>query len=73
MLFACVMFIIFANVFCFHALCWVVDTDYLLQILSCMVNSAFNLLVFLILCSHHFFNGRAIFFSGEIAHKNNHY
>ena len=44
----------FVNAFCFHALSWVIDTVCLFQILSCIMHSAFNLLAFLILCSHRF-------------------
>ena len=42
----------FANAFCFYPLSWVIDTFLLL--LFCIMQSAFNLLVFLILCSHRF-------------------
>ena len=58
MLFVCIMLfflpIIFSNAFCFHALSWVIDTVCLFHILFCIMHSAFNLLVFQILCSHHF-------------------
>ena len=43
----------FGNAFCFHALSWVIDTVFLL--LFCAMHSAFNLSVFLILCSHRFY------------------
>ena len=35
-----------ANVFCFHALSWFIDTVCLPQILFSIMHSAFNLLVF---------------------------
>ena len=50
----------FANAFCFHALSWVIDTVYLFKILFYIMYSTFNLLIFLILCSHRFFNERAM-------------
>ena len=50
--------LIFANTFCFHDLSWFIDTVFLFQILSCIMHSAFNLLVFLIPCSHRLFNDR---------------
>ena len=46
--------LIFADAFCFHALSWVIDTVCLFLILFCFMHSAFNLLVFLILCSLRF-------------------
>ena len=53
--------LIFANAFCFRGLSWFIDTWFLLfQILFCMMHSAFNLLVFLILCSHRSLHERAM-------------
>ena len=46
--------VIYANAFCFHALSWVIDINYLLRLLFCIMYSAINQLVFLMLCSHHF-------------------
>ena len=43
--------LIFANVLCSHGLTLVIDTVCLFQVLFCIMHSAFNLLVFLILCS----------------------
>ena len=43
-----------------YALSWVIDTVCLFQILFCIMHSAFNVLVFLILCSHRFFYERAM-------------
>ena len=49
MLFVCIMIVllplIFANVLCFHALSWFIDTVCLFQVLYCIMHSAFNLLV----------------------------
>ena len=45
----------FAKPFCFHALSLVIDTVCLFKILVCIMHSTFNLLVFLILYSCHFF------------------
>ena len=45
----------------------------LLQISFGIMHSAFNLLVFVILCSHSFFKRKGYVISGEIAHKNNHF
>ena len=54
-LFVCIMLIFLplniANYFCIHALSLVIDTICLLQILFCIIHSAFNQLVFLILCA----------------------
>ena len=51
----------FSNAFCFHALSWFIETVCLFHILYCIIHSAFNLLVFLILLSHGFFiNERAM-------------
>ena len=36
----------FCKYFCFHALSWFIDTVCLLQILFCIMHSAYNLLVF---------------------------
>ena len=47
----------FSKAFCFHALSWFSDTICLFKILFCTMHSAFNLLVFLILCSHLFRKG----------------
>ena len=44
----------FENAFCFHALSWFIDIVCLFKVLFSIMRSAFNLLVFLILCSHHF-------------------
>ena len=64
MLFVCIILfflpLIFANVLCFHALCLVIDTVCLFHVLFCITHSAFNLLVFLILCSHLFLNEGAM-------------
>ena len=49
-----------ANAFSFHALFCVIDTVCLFKILFCIMHSAFNLLVFLILYSHHLLNDRAM-------------
>ena len=54
------LLLIFANAFSFHALSWVIDIVCLFQILSYIMHSAFNLLVFLILCSHRFFNEKGM-------------
>ena len=63
-LFVCIMLIVLpltlANAFCFHALSWIIDTVYLFKMLFCIMHSAINLLALLILCSHHFFNERAM-------------
>ena len=64
---------IFANASCFRALSWVIVTVYLSQILFCIMHSAFNLLVFIILCSHDKKERKGYVHSGEIALKNNHY
>ena len=57
MLFAALLNALFAfdffNVFVFM-FCYVLLTYSLFQILFCIMHNAFNLLVFLILCSHHF-------------------
>ena len=42
----------FSSAFCFHASFWVIDTVCLFQILFCIMFSAFNMFVLLILCSH---------------------
>ena len=59
MLFACIMLIflplIYAIAFYFNALSRFIDTVCLFQILLCIMHSALNLLVFLILFSHRFF------------------
>ena len=64
MLFACIMLIFLpltlANAFCFHTLSWVIDIVCLLQILFCIIHSAFNMLVLLALYSHCFSNERAM-------------
>ena len=63
MLLVCIILflpLIFANAFLFHALSWFLDTVCLFQILFCITLSAFNLLVFLILCSHRFHSERAM-------------
>ena len=66
--------LIFANAFCFHALSWFIETQfvyYKYYFASCTV-----LLIckfFLILCSHRFFIWKGFVLSGEIALKNNHY
>ena len=64
----------FAIDFCKCSLfqCFVIDTVCLFQILFCIMHSAFNLLVFPILCSHIFFI-KGLCALGEIALKNNHY
>ena len=61
----------FCKCFFFHTLSWVIDAVFLFQILFCIMHSAFNLLVFVLLCSHIFYNERTMC-SGEIALKNNH-
>ena len=40
--------------FCLHALSWFIDTVCLFQIIFCIILSAFNLVVFVILCTHRF-------------------
>ena len=51
----------FANAFCFHALSFgYLHIVCLFQILFCIMYSAFSQLVFLILCSHIFFNEMAM-------------
>ena len=59
---AFIMPLTFSNAFCFHSLSWVNDTlfNYFKYYFRIM-HIAFNLLVFLILCSHQFFlNERAM-------------
>ena len=50
----------FANAFCCHALSWFVNTVCLFQVLFSIMHSAFDLLVFPNLCSHHFLYERAM-------------
>ena len=73
MLFVCIMLLflplISANAFYFHALSLYIDTQFVYFIFFiCIMHSAFNLFVFLILCSNdcccfcfiYFFNERAM-------------
>ena len=50
----------FANVFVFMLFLGLLTHSLLFQILCCITHSAFNLLVFLILCSHRCFNERTM-------------
>ena len=57
MLLVCIMLFLLtvANALCFCELSWVIDTICLFHKLFCIMHSALNLLVFVILCSHRFF------------------
>ena len=63
----------FSNAFCFRALSLVIDTVCLFQICYCFMHSAFNLLVFLILCSHRFFLLKGLCALWKNSNKNIHY
>ena len=62
----------FCKCFLFHTLSWFIDTVCLFQLRYCIMHSAFNLWIFLILCSRRFIYKRAMC-SREIALKNSHY
>ena len=61
----CYFFSCFVMVY-WHIVC-------LFQVLFCIMYSAFNLLVFIIMCSHCFFQWNGYVLSRKIARKNNNY
>ena len=73
MVFVCIVLIFwlltFANAFCFHALSWVIDTICLFQTLFHIILTAFNMLVFLISCSHRLCVCKGYVLSGNSTYK----